>query len=29
MFESYWKKYVVFGCKVQKIIIENLNKKYT
>jgi hypothetical protein len=29
MFESYWKKYVVFGCKVQKIIIENLNKIYT
>ena len=29
MFESYWKKYVVFGCKIQKTIIETLNKKYT
>ena len=29
MFESYWKKYVVFGCKIQKTIIETLSKKYT
>ena len=29
MFESYWKKYVVFGCKIQKTIAEILEKKYT
>ena len=29
MFESYWKKYVVFGCKIQKTIAETLEKKYT